>query len=305
MTDTSRAALFELVRRGYDRDQVDQRINQLAGERDRALSRTAALEQRVQELLAQTEDAQAQVSEGEPAFERLGPRIEQILRLAKEEAEELGYTAREAADHEHEQAVAVADRLRADADAFASGLRTATEQEYKQHIDNAQALAAELRAEAHTHATAVREEAEAFYEDTRIRAVRASADFEAGLAKRRDQAERDLSARQAKAEARLAEIERRGEQLRLEAEQLRTDAERRAGQTEQTAQQQADHILIEAKAKADRIRNELERELVALANRRDSISAQLTNVRAMLATLTGGAVSPAGAVDDEGTSTAH
>ncbi|PBO23293.1 hypothetical protein CLM85_16800, partial [Streptomyces albidoflavus] len=39
-----------------------------------------------------------------------------------------------------------------------------------------------------------------------------------------------------------------------------------------------------------RIRSESERELAALTNRRDSINAQLTNVREMLATLTGAAV---------------
>ncbi|MEV6184324.1 cellulose-binding protein, partial [Streptomyces sp. NPDC052015] len=47
--------------------------------------------------------------------------------------------------------------------------------------------------------------------------------------------------------------------------------------------------------------SESERELAALTNRRDSINAQLTNVREMLATLTGAAVAAAGtpSTDDE------
>ena len=70
---------------------------------------------------------------------------------------------------------------------------------------------------------------------------------------------------------------------------MRTDAERRARQTIETAQRQADDIIADARAKTDRIRSEAERELAALTHRRDSINAQLHNVREMLATLTGGA----------------
>ena len=58
--------------------------------------------------------------------------------------------------------------------------------------------------------------------------------------------------------------------------------------------------MADANAKADRIRSESERELAALTNRRDSINAQLTNVREMLATLTGAAVAAATSpADDE------
>ena len=71
---------------------------------------------------------------------------------------------------------------------------------------------------------------------------------------------------------------------------MRTDAERRARSTIETAQRQADDIVADARSKTDRIRSEAERELAALTHRRDSINAQLHNVREMLATLTGGAV---------------
>jgi vacuolar-type H+-ATPase subunit H len=67
----------------------------------------------------------------------------------------------------------------------------------------------------------------------------------------------------------------------------------------ETAQRQSEDIVADANAKADRIRSESERELAALTNRRDSINAQLTNVREMLATLTGAAVAAAGSPDDE------
>ncbi len=57
--------------------------------------------------------------------------------------------------------------------------------------------------------------------------------------------------------------------------------------------------MADANAKADRIRSESERELAALTNRRDSINAQLTNVREMLATLTGAAVAAASLPNDD------
>ena len=49
-------------------------------------------------------------------------------------------------------------------------------------------------------------------------------------------------------------------------------------------------MVAEAKTKAERIREDSERVLVAATQRRDSINAQLTNVRQMLATLSGGAI---------------
>ncbi|MFD7988385.1 cellulose-binding protein [Kitasatospora indigofera] len=140
-----------------------------------------------------------------------------------------------------------------------------------------------------------REEADALFEETRTRAAQAALEFETNLAERREQSERDLAARQAKAEKQLAQIEHRAEQLRLEAEKLRTVAERRARQTVETAQRQSEDIVADANDKAGRIRSESERELAALTKRRDSIHAQVTNVREMLATLTGAATAAADA----------
>jgi hypothetical protein len=65
-------------------------------------------------------------------------------------------------------------------------------------------------------------------------------------------------------------------------------AERRARQIVATAQTEADKIISDARVQAEHIRSEAERELAALMQRRDSINAQLHNVRELLATLTGG-----------------
>jgi hypothetical protein len=55
------------------------------------------------------------------------------------------------------------------------------------------------------------------------------------------------------------------------------------------SQKESESIVSQARAHADRIREESDRELVAATQRRDSINAQLTNVRQMLATLTSAA----------------
>ena len=53
------------------------------------------------------------------------------------------------------------------------------------------------------------------------------------------------------------------------------------------AEERSTTMVAEARATADRVRAESDRELAAAAQRRDSINAQLSNVRQMLATLTG------------------
>ena len=192
-------------------------------------------------------------------------------------------------------------QVRAEAEKYAKERKANADEEGTRIVDRSQERASHVLAAAEKDAVAKREEAQALFEETRAKAAQAAAEFETNLAKRRDQAERDLAKRQAAAEKRLSEIESRAEQLRLEAEKLRADAERRSRQTIETAQRQADDILADARAKADRQRAESERELNALTHRRDSINAQLTNVREMLATLTGAAVAAgvAGTGSDE------
>jgi cell division septum initiation protein DivIVA len=82
------------------------------------------------------------------------------------------------------------------------------------------------------------------------------------------------------------------EQVRAEAEALHGDAAREARRIVEDAQQQAAAIVGEAKAVAARVRADSERELAAATQRRDSINAQLANVRQMLATLTGSSAIP-------------
>lgn len=298
MSEISSPFGIEVVRRGYDRDQVDARISQLTRDRDTAASRITLLEQRVEELSAEAETTRSQAADAEPVYVGLGARVEKILRLAEEEADDLVEQARQDAARQQQAAGDAAGLARAEAETYASELKAANSEVCARIIEQAEALADELHTAADKDAKATRAEGTSFFEDTRVRAAQAAADFETNLTKRREQAERDLAARQAKAEARLAEVEQRAEKLRTDAERLRKEAERRALQTTQNARQQAEDIVADANAKAERIRSESARETAALANRREAINAQLANVRSMLATLTGAAVTPATEPDD-------
>ena len=70
-------------------------------------------------------------------------------------------------------------------------------------------------------------------------------------------------------------------------ERARSEAEARVARMLADAEERATAMVAEARATADRVRAESERELAAAGQRRDSINAQLSNVRQMLATLSG------------------
>ena len=72
------------------------------------------------------------------------------------------------------------------------------------------------------------------------------------------------------------------------ADIMKAAAEKEVRRTLSSANEEAESILRDARATAERIRLDSERELAAATQRRDSINAQLVNVRQMLATLSGG-----------------
>ena len=62
------------------------------------------------------------------------------------------------------------------------------------------------------------------------------------------------------------------------------------------AEERSTSMVAEARATADRVRAESDRELAAAGQRRDSINAQLSNVRQMLTTLSGSGIPGVGMV---------
>jgi len=121
----------------------------------------------------------------------------------------------------------------------------------------------------------------------RTQAATAAVEFETTLAASRDASTLEFAAEATAAEQQLATIWPQSEQTRVGTEQSQQGAASRSEQQLEQAMSQAHSLVAEAKSKAERIRGDSERELAAATQRRDSINAQLSNVRQMLAALGG------------------
>jgi len=100
---------FATVMRGYDRHQVDEHIRQIDAEVRQHREQTTTLKRELSE-------AHRQIQEQErPTYSGLGARIEQLLRLAEEQATELVQAARSEANEIKAAAKVDAAELRAGA----------------------------------------------------------------------------------------------------------------------------------------------------------------------------------------------
>jgi len=88
-------------------------------------------------------------------------------------------------------------------------------------------------------------------------------------------------------------LQERIDVLGRESEQDRATKASEATRLLEEAKERAAILVADAKEQAERVRRESERELAAATARRDSITAQLSNVRNMLATLGGGNIAMA------------
>jgi len=300
MTDSN--AHFRSVLRGYDPAQVDQHVHELAqaaaaaqqeaGERTIQVSKLEAaqiqlkseIERHAQRARAMEE---AQMKAAAPTYAGLGERIGSILALADKEASEMRTRAQTDAANHHALADESALATRQNADDYATETRSAVDAEVARILEDAKRHADSLLDDADREAMARREEAEAVYERARAKSAAAAVDFETTLAARRDTSALEFAAELTAAEQQLAFVQQQSEQARNDSEQTQQEAASRSAQQLEQATAQAQALVAEAKTKAERIRGDSERELAAATQRRDSINAQLTNVRQMLSTLGG------------------
>jgi hypothetical protein len=289
MTDRSSIARpgFHKALFGHDPSQVDAAIQEMQArlemaERDAQLARA-----RIREL----EGTQSQAAA--PAFGDLGARLVAILSLAEEEAAEQRGAAEEEARKRRDEAVAAAESSQVDADRYADRVRTEADVEGAKVLEDARRLANEVLEDAEREASARRAEAEALLETHRAKGAEAAADLERSLAARRDQAASEIAAQLVAHENSLQAAEARAVQLSEQSEAAFGEARSIAGAHIAQAEEQAALILQRARAQADRITRNSEREVTAASARRDSINVQLDILRQMLATLGG----PGGAED--------
>ncbi len=106
---------FDVVLRGYDRRQVDERLRFLGAELAAAEQALGAAQERTADVEDELARVRLEAGMREPAAPVFGDRVERILRLAGEEAEEAGGRAAEEATMTVREARLEAQRLVAEA----------------------------------------------------------------------------------------------------------------------------------------------------------------------------------------------
>jgi DivIVA domain-containing protein len=120
---------FQVVRRGYDREQVDAYMPQLLARLEEAVDRYAKAERARAELQREV----ANLKEGSPAFEQLGAEAAQVIAEAGRSAGQLVDKARARAETIVEEAKKQAEHVRADVETEAQKL-LAQAREVADHI---------------------------------------------------------------------------------------------------------------------------------------------------------------------------
>jgi DivIVA domain-containing protein len=123
---------FRMVRRGYDRDEVDAYIPQLVARLEEAVGLYAKSEQARAELQREVTN----LREGSPSFEQLGGEAAALLQEAGRSAEQLVDNARRRADTIIEKAQQQAEQIRGD-----------VEGEAQKALEQAREVADHIRAE--------------------------------------------------------------------------------------------------------------------------------------------------------------
>lgn len=291
---------FRLVLRGYDPAQVNATLAELktavetarreaadrAVELAKAQSSHAELAGRVESSSSRVRELEeAQLTATPSSYQHLGERIGTILQLADAEAQTLRASAEAYAEQHRDEAAAAAATSKDECDRYAEDVLSQAEAVAARVIEDARRQADSHLDDASRSAAALRAEAEALYESQRATAAAASADFERTLALRRAEAAEEFSAQLATHEEALQNIQARTVAFHHDADAVHAEAGATAAETLEAARAEATQHVQQAREHAERIRQVSERELTATTQRRDSINAQLANVRQMLATL--------------------
>src|SRR5580700_3628168 len=130
---------FVTVMRGYDRQQVDEHIRQIEADVRQHREQAQAIQRELSEARRQNHERER------PTYSGLGIRIEQLLRLAEEQATELVQAAR-----------SEASQIKAAAGADAAGLRAEAENQARELRANAKRDTDDLRGAAEREAESIR-----------------------------------------------------------------------------------------------------------------------------------------------------
>ncbi|MBM9466853.1 coiled-coil domain-containing protein [Nakamurella leprariae] len=253
-------APFDIVRRGFDPEQVTAHLERLEYDLRIATANRDATNQRLTELTDQLSSVQAE-SDGlraeldrlalEPvSMTGLSDRMQRMIRIAEEEAAEI-----------RARAVADADQLRSELTAAVAAQRAEREtfddereRTRRQLADQVRDLLAEAGTEAEATRAQARREAETSVATATAEADRTLADAR-GKAQRavtaaRNEADQTLAAARAEAEQTLTAARTEAEQTRVAADRMLAEARSEAETTVQAARAEAEATLTAARAEA-------------------------------------------------------
>jgi hypothetical protein len=281
---------FQLSRKGYDVDQVEQALAQLTASRDEAWQRLAALGDEMRGLERELMDVQAAQVVAEaaiPDFEVLSPRAAGLLVTAEEEAAAVRADAVEDSARLDGQARTDARRVRANAGQYADQVRAAADESQRRELERARNQAEALRGEADRDVRAAQEEAAAYADEVRRRADQASSEAHTWLAGQQRTVEQEFEAHDTKVVAWEEQVIAIGERKVSESERHLKAMRVKSDEIDADASTQAERLVEAARREATRIAEQSEREEAAFAERREHIQAQLDHIRETLVALTG------------------
>jgi cell division septum initiation protein DivIVA len=209
-------ASFDIVRRGYDRDQVDAQLRELRDRVTSAETARKAAEQHARAIEGELRTARAQQADGPISQESFGFRAEKILRLAEHEAADVRSRAANEATGLVEQARADAERHRHEVEQKLIARSAELDQEAAQRNVAIQ----EREQQASAMLSAARDDASRITDDARAAADKVLSEAQARAKEVLNRSDQDLKRRREAAEQELRRIGSLHEGVRNEMARL-------------------------------------------------------------------------------------
>ena len=290
MSDAVSPHGFTVSRRGYETNQVEQAIDEVTTERDRAWQRLADLGEQVRGLEQQLADAVRAVAEaGPPAFAELGEGAVRLLALAEEEASRLAAESARLTEQQTVRSRGDVARLSAGTRDYATRLCAEADEAYRRELEWAQEQAGGARAEAEREAAATGAAADAEVAAIGARAETLSREAQDWLTGQQHAADQAEEAQEARLLAWEQEITAGAQRKLGEGERHLKAMQARAADVDADAATQAERTVEAAHREAARIASVTEREQAVFAERRGELQAHLDHIRDTLTALTGAA----------------
>jgi DivIVA domain-containing protein len=255
---------FDVVRRGYDRGQVEEHLDRveadlriLTADRDAAVAQAAELARALDHHRAHVEDLRAQVdrlSAPPDTMEGLSERLQRMLRLAQDETRSM-----------REEAAGAAQRVRDDADAYARHVRESADEHARRTTADADEQARATLADADERGRRTVTQAEEQARATLDEARRQARDIH-------ERAEAEAQEARHRYDGGLADNERRRRAMEEEHRSLMDGARAEAARLRQEAEQERDRLDAEDRASREQVEKDF---TVAMSARRREAMRQL------------------------------